>query len=115
MTVTIFHNPRCSKSRATLELLKEEGVEPEVVLYLEQPPSVDELRHVIGLLGVAPRDVVRFADGKELGLSASDERSPSEWLTLLHEHPRLLQRPIVVVDNERAAIGRPPEAVRDVL
>ncbi len=112
----IYHNPRCSKSRETLALLEEKGVAPDVVRYLDEPPSLDELRAVVKMLGVAPLEIVRTAEArfKELGLSKTDDRSDDEWLQLIADNPVLLQRPIVVAGG-KAAIGRPPEAVLDIL
>lgn len=117
MATVIYHNPKCSKSRATLQLLRDEGIEPEVVLYLETPPKADTLRTIVRLLDVKVTDIVRFGEkfAKEADLSAGEDRPESEWLALIEEHPQLLQRPIVVVDDERAAIGRPPEAVKEIL
>ena len=117
MDTTIYHNPRCSKSRATLELITGEGVEPSIVTYLETPPSRDELAEILQLLGVEAPEIIRFGESvaKELGLSPQDERTQSEWLELMVTNPILMQRPIVVVGGERAAIGRPPEKVLDIL
>lgn len=115
MTVRILHNPRCSKSRATLELLRERGVEPEITLYLDSPPSRDELRSILKQLGLRPAELVRKneVEFRELGLDApgiTDE----QLLDAMTCHPRLIERPIVLT-NGRAAIGRPPEAVLAIL
>jgi arsenate reductase len=112
----IYHNPRCSKSRQTLAILEENGVVPDVVRYLDEPPTPDELSAVVEKLGVAPLEIIRTGEPrfKELGLSKNDERSDDEWLRLIADNPVLLQRPIVVA-GRRAAIGRPPEAVLDIL
>ncbi len=112
----IYHNPRCSKSRQTLALLEERGEEPEVVLYLSDPPGRDALAELVDMLGVEPVEIVRLGDPKfeALGLSRETERSREDWLDLLIEHPELLERPIVV-KRGRAAIGRPPEQVLDIL
>ena len=114
--VTIYHNPRCSKSRQTLELLKEQGVEPVVVDYQKTPPSVEELGRILDMLGKGPLDITRTQEKrfKELGLSKQDEREQGEWLRLLHDNPKLIERPIVV-HGDRAAIGRPPEDVLAIL
>ena len=113
---TIYHNPRCSKSRRTLALLQEHGVTPVVVEYLDTPPTLDELRDVVAKLGAAPLDIIRTGEArfKELGLSRNDERSADGWLALVVANPVLLERPIVV-SGARAAIGRPPERVLDIL
>ncbi len=113
--ITIYHNPRCSKSRQTLELLKESGIEPRIVKYLETPPTADELKAILKRLGMKPRDLMRKREKeyKELGLddpSLGDE----ELIQAMVEHPRLIERPIVLHDD-RAALGRPPEQVLDIL
>jgi arsenate reductase len=117
MRTVIYHNPRCSKSRATCALLKEHGVEPEEIHYLETPPSVEDLEGLCALLSVEPQELIRFkeARAKELGIAASDERSQRAWCELIAANPILLERPIVVVDGKRAAIGRPPENVLSVI
>ena len=112
----IYYNPRCSKSRQTLALLRAGGVEPRVVLYLETPPSRQELERVLGLLGRRPAELIRFKDkaAAELGLTPGDGRDDGQWLDLLAEHPALMERP-VVVRGGRAALGRPPEKVLALL
>ena len=112
----IYHNPRCSKSRQTLALLQEAGVEPEVVEYLKTPPSAQERGQVHAALGGDVRAMLRFKEerARELGLHPDDERDTGEWLRLLAENPQLLERPIVVSAGA-ARIGRPPEAVRELL
>ena len=113
---TVYHNPRCSKSRQTLELLRERGFEPQVVDYQKAPPTVAELGGILDMLGAEPLAVTRTQETlfKELGLSEDDDRSRSEWLQILHDHPKLIERPIVV-HGDRAAIGRPPESVLALL
>jgi arsenate reductase len=113
---TVYHNPRCSKSRQTLALLEERGVEVEVIRYLEQPPSAATLDRLLTLLDREPLALIRAKEARfgELGLSAADERPRAEWLGILAENPVLIERPIVVV-GERAALGRPPEAVLALL
>ena len=109
---TIYHNPRCSKSRATLALLRENGIEPEIVEYLKAPPSGAQLAGVAKALDMRPAQFIRFGErvAKELGISADDERTDTEWFTLIAQDPILLERPIVIT-GDRAAIGRPPEQV----
>ena len=111
----IYHNPRCSKSRATLTLLQERGIEPEVRLYLESPPNAGELTTILGLLGKSPRELMRKgeAEFRELGL-ADPELGDDALITAMVENPRLIERPIVLA-NGKAAIGRPPESVLDIL
>lgn len=114
--IIIYHNPRCGKSRATLQLLRDRGVEPEVIDYQKTPPDPGELEAICQKLGAHPTDIVRTKEKlfNELGLSVMDTRSEWEWLELLHDYPRLIERPIVV-RGERAAIGRPPENVAALL
>lgn len=115
MTVTIYHNPRCSKSRQTLALLEKKGITPTVVHYLETPPGADELKTVLAKLGLGPRDIMRRGEAayKELGL-ADTSLGDNALITALAGHPELIERPIVV-KGDRAAIGRPPEAVLSIL
>ena len=115
MSWKIYHNPRCSKSRQTLGLLQEAGIDPQVIEYLKTPPGVDELDAILDKLVVEPPAVIRFEEdiAKQLGLAKTDRRSRAEWLTLIAEHPILLQRPIVV-HGTQARLGRPPEAVREL-
>ena len=115
MTVTIWHNPRCTKSRQTLALLEEKGVEPKQRLYLKDTPTEQEIREVLAMLDLPPRDLMRKKqkEYKELGLgnaSLSDE----ELIRAMVENPILIERPIVL-HNDKAAIGRPPEDVLAVL
>lgn len=114
--IVIYHNPRCSKSRQTLALLQERGIEPRVVLYLQTPPSKAELKALIGMLGVKPAQLIRFGEtvAKEKGLSARDERSDEAWLDLMIDNPVLIERPIVT-DGSKAVLGRPPENVLAML
>ena len=115
MTLTIYHNPRCSKSRQTLARVEESGSPHAIVKYLDAPPDAATLKALIGKLGVAVTDIIRFKEpmAQELGVSAADDRSDDAWIAVLVEHPKLLERPIVV-SGDRAVIGRPPENV-DVL
>ena len=112
----IYHNPRCSKSRATLNILREHKVDVDVVEYLKTPPTIEALDAICTQLGIEPTALLRTKESlfKELGLSLSDDRSREAWLTLLVEHPRLLERPIVVIDG-KVVIGRPPENVYQLI
>jgi len=113
--VTMYHNPRCSKSRQTLTLLNERDVEPELVLYLETPPTTQELKALLDKLGLKARQLLRTKEAayRELGLDDPD-KTDAELLEAMHQQPILIERPIVVV-GERAAIGRPPENVLELL
>ena len=113
--VTIYHNPRCSKSRQTLSLLEEHGVTPVIIRYLETPPTTEELGTILSMLGMAPRDLMRNKEAPfgELGL-ADDSKSDEELINAMVANPVLIERPIVVA-NGRAAIGRPPEQVLSLL
>lgn len=112
---TIYHNPRCSKSRQTLTLLQERGVEPTVVEYLKTPPSPEELDRLLNLLGMEPRELMRRKEAEYRDLNLNDDSLTREQLLrAMHEHPRLIERPIVV-HGERAALGRPPEQVLSIL
>jgi arsenate reductase (glutaredoxin) len=115
MTVTIYHNPRCSKSRATLQLIEARGLKPNVVDYLKTPPSAGELKAILKRLKLKPRELLRTGEPRyaELGLKDRD-LSDDALITLMVENPILIERPIVVA-GDKAAIGRPPEAVLKIL
>lgn len=114
MTPEIWHNPRCTKSRLTLELLQAEGFDPHIVKYLETAPSLDQIRQALKKLGISARELIRDGEPiyKELGLSA--ESSEDELIAAMHQNPILIERPVVIVED-RAAIGRPPELVLPIL
>jgi arsenate reductase len=112
---TIYHNPRCSKSRETLQLLESRGIKPDVVLYLETPPDAQTLKNLLKKLGLKPRELMRQkeAEYKEMGLqdpSLSDE----QLIDAMVKCPKLIERPIVV-QGKKAALGRPPENVLEIL
>lgn len=113
MNVTIYHNPKCSKSRKTLEIIESNGLKPRIVEYLKNPPAPETLLRLAQMLEVPLAKLLRtgeadFAESPE-AVPVDDEQALSRWL---HDHPRVLQRPIVVDDDEdRAVIGRPPENV----
>lgn len=116
MNVTIYHNPGCSKSRKTLEIIELHGLKPRIVEYLKNPPAPDTLLRLASLLEVPLGELLRtgeadFSESAET-VPVDDEQSLSQWL---HDHPRVLQRPIVVVDENRAVVGRPPENVLELL
>ena len=109
---TIYHNPRCSKSRQTLALLEEHGINPKVVKYLDDTPSSSELNKLIKLLGISARELLRKteADYKALNLSDKD-LTDSALIEAMCSHPKLIERPIVIKDSKTAVLGRPPENV----
>ncbi|MFC5345998.1 arsenate reductase (glutaredoxin) [Brevundimonas staleyi] len=109
--VTIFHNPRCSKSRAALELIREKGIEPDVVLYLQTGWTKARLKDLLKRLGLKPRDILRAGETEAAGL---DGASDAEILTAMVAHPILVERPIVETPKG-AVVGRPPERVLEVL
>ena len=111
----ILHNPRCSKSRQTLALIEQAGIEPDILLYLETPPTADEMDEILGKLEMEPADLFRRGEDiyGELGL-AGRELSRQEAIDLLVNHPKLIERPIVIA-GERAVLGRPPENVKELL
>tara|TARA_B100000029_G_scaffold380001_1_gene374946 strand:+ start:34 stop:384 length:351 start_codon:yes stop_codon:yes gene_type:complete len=115
MSITFYHNPRCSKSRQTLKLLEERGKNPEIIEYLNNPPTADKLREILSLLEMSPRDLMRKKEDeyKELGLAKSD-LSDEDLIDCMVKNPILIERPIVVVDG-KAALGRPPEQVLNIL
>ncbi|PIR37327.1 MAG: arsenate reductase (glutaredoxin) [Alphaproteobacteria bacterium CG11_big_fil_rev_8_21_14_0_20_39_49] len=115
MSVVIYHNPRCSKSRQTLQLLKDNGVEPEIVEYLADTPSKDEIKKIIKSLGISARDILRKKEAiyKEAGFD-NNSLSDDEIITLMQKNPKVIERPIVV-NGSKAAIGRPPENVLKVI
>lgn len=113
--VVILHNPRCSKSRATLALIEARGIVPRVVDYVTTPPTVAQLEHILDTLGIEPRELMRQDETEYKELDLDDPAlSRKELVAAMHAHPRLIQRPIVLA-NGKAAIGRPPERVLDIL
>ncbi len=114
MMIKIYHNPRCRKSRETLSLIREAGHEPEIVEYLQNPPSASELKELLKRMGKKPMEVIR--KGEEVfksnfkGKSYSDD----EWISIMVENPKLIERPIVVKGDE-VRLGRPPESVKEIL
>ena len=115
MPVTIYHNPKCSKSRQTLELLEQNGIEPRIIEYLKTPPKKEELAEILAKLGMKPRDLMRkkedaYAVCQLDDMSFSDE----DLIDFMVKHPILIERPIVLA-NGKAAIGRPPEQVLEIL
>ena len=110
----IYHNPRCSKSRQTLTLIEEAGVNPEIIEYLDTPPTEKELDEILKMLGIEPDELMRKKESlyKKLGL---DQKilSRKEMIKVMIENPKLIERPIVV-DGNKAILGRPPETVKEL-
>ncbi len=117
MSLTIYHNPRCSKSRKTLQLLQESGNEPEIVDYLSEPPSAERILQLAALLGVPVADLLRqgedeYTTAQDLP-DIDDDTALAAWI---ERNPKVLQRPIVVDDDaDRAVVGRPPENVLELI
>ena len=116
MKCTIYHNQKCSKSRAALELLQSKVLEPTIIEYLKNPPTFDELEEIIIKLNIHPKQLIRFKEdkAKELGISTGDQLTNELWIAILAKNPDLIERPIVVTVTG-AVIGRPPENVLKVL
>ncbi len=115
MTATIYHNPRCSKSCRTLALLNERGLRPRIIEYLKTPPDAATLSRLLDMLGLEPRDLMREKEAEYAANGLDDGTLPRDALIAATiEHPILIERPIVVADG-KAAIGRPPESVLDIL
>jgi arsenate reductase (glutaredoxin) len=112
--VTIYHNPRCTKSRQAMQVIDELGVDVDVVRYLDAPPDAATLREILSKLEDDPAELVRHDDWEELGVSAADVATDDGVVDVLVAHPRLLQRPLLVT-SDTAIIGRPTERVRDLL
>ena len=112
MTYTIYHNPRCSKSREALQLLRDAGVEPEIIEYLATPPDVKTLKGLLRKLGCGPNALIRRKDARALGVDLS--LADDDLIALMAANPQIIERPIVV-NGPRAVLGRPPQNVRDQL
>ncbi|MDU4250661.1 arsenate reductase (glutaredoxin) [Pseudomonas sp.] len=113
--ISIFHNPRCSKSRGALELLEERGIQPEIIRYLETPPNATELKTLLAKLGIGARQLLRTGEDeyKDLDL-ANPALTDDQLIEAMVSHPKLIERPIVIV-GDKAVIGRPPEKVLEIL
>jgi arsenate reductase len=114
-SVSIYHNPRCSKSRETLALLNDKGIKPEIIEYLKTPPSISELTHILSQLAITPRQLLRKNESiyKELNLK-NTELTDEFLIHTMCENPKLIERPIVI-NNNSARLGRPPESVLDII
>lgn len=115
MQVTLYHNPRCSKSRQTLALLQERGIQPKIIKYLETPPNREELKRLLTLLQLSARELIRTKEAEYRQAILDDPRLDDDALIdAMLAQPKLIERPIVVAGN-KAAIGRPPENILEIL
>lgn len=113
--VTIYHNPRCSKSRQTLALLEEKGIQPKIVLYLENTPDQKQLKSLLTKLGISARNLLRKGEQEYKDHNLKDDKlSEADLITAMVKYPKLIERPIVVANN-KAVLGRPPENVLEIL
>ena len=112
--ITIYHNPRCRKSREALAILEEQGEEIEIIKYLEVPPSKRELSDIISLLGINPIELVRTGESLWKENFKGKDHTDEQLISIMAENPKLIERPIVI-KNKKAVIGRPPEKVREIL
>lgn len=113
--LTLYHNPRCSKSRAALELLQARDLAPEIVLYLQTPPDAAQLHQLLDTLGIAPRQLLRSGEDEYKSLNLADASlSDEQLIAAMAAHPKLIERPILVA-GDRAVIGRPPENILELL
>ena len=111
---TIYHNPRCRKSRETLQILEEKGEQPKIVLYLEDTPSEAELKDILKMLGISPIELVRKNEAIWKEQFKNKDLTDAEIITAMAQNPKLIERPIVI-KNDRAVLGRPPSNVEDIL
>jgi arsenate reductase len=112
--LTILHNPRCSKSREALKILEENGINAEIVKYLDTPPSEEEIKTILKMLGISARELMRTKEALYKELNLKDVTDENALIKAMAENPRLIERPIVIKDG-KAVIGRPPEKVLDLL
>jgi len=110
----IYHNPRCRKSRETLELLQEKGIEPEIILYLNTPPNKSELKAILAKLGIKPFQLIRKGEPDFKQKFKGKELTDAQWIDAMVKYPKLIERPIVI-DGDKAVIGRPPVNVLDLV
>lgn len=114
MTIKLYHNPRCSKSRQTLALLEQRGHQPEIIKYLETPPDADTIKRIIAALGVSAHDLIRQGEAVYKDLGLRPDLPEQHLIEAMVSEPRLIQRPIVI-NGDQARIGRPPELVLEIL
>nr|WP_298142854.1 arsenate reductase (glutaredoxin) [uncultured Pseudomonas sp.] len=113
--LTLYHNPRCSKSRSALQLLEDRGLTPSIVRYLETPPSAEQLQALLGKLGLGARQLLRSGEEEYQALNlANPELTDAQLIEAMVTHPKLIERPILIV-GDKAVVGRPPEKVLELL
>lgn len=112
--ITIWHNPRCGKSRESFRFLEEKGIDAEVVKYLDTPPLVEELKEVLKMLGTAPRELMRTKEAIYKELNLKEEKDDEKLIEAMVAHPKLIERPIIIKGN-KAVVGRPLENVVELL
>jgi arsenate reductase len=116
MKLKLYHNPRCSKSRQALDLLREKGQEPEIIKYLDAPPTADELGQILDMLKLEPRELMRRKEPEYLALKLDDPAlSREQLIAAMVANPKLIERPILVRDGSQAAVGRPTEQILEIL
>jgi arsenate reductase len=114
MTIKIYHNPRCTKSRQALELLQSKNINPEIILYLENPPTIADIKEILKLLKASPLDIIRKKEAEFKEQNLSDKSSDEELIKAIARDPKLLERPIVI-NGDKAAIGRPLENIVNII
>jgi len=114
MTITIWHNPRCSKSRQTLALIEEKGITPTIKLYLEDSPNADEITEVLAMLGCTPKELMRSGEDDYKTQNLSAVVDPDALIAAMVATPKIIERPVVIAGN-KARVGRPPESVLEIL
>lgn len=116
MKLKLYHNPRCSKSRQALELLQQQGHSPEIIKYLDSPPSAEELDAILQMLKLEPRELMRRKEAEYLALKLDDpDLSRAQLIAAMVANPKLIERPILIRDNAQAAVGRPTEQILEIL
>jgi arsenate reductase len=113
-TLKIYHNPRCSKSRKTLEIIQQKGLVPEIIKYLETAPTIKEIELVLTKLNLEPRQIMRKNETEYKQYFTDELLTNKQLVELMHKYPKVIERPIVLNKN-KAVIGRPPEAVLEIL
>lgn len=114
MEMKIYHNPRCRKSRETLELIRENGIEPQIIEYLKEPPTIGQLKEILAMLGIPAEKLIRRNEEIFKEKFKGNEYSEEDWIQIMVDNPKLIERPIVISDG-RAVVGRPPTNVSQLI